>query len=336
MQDIKNQEKYRELATRLYELDGEVYESVGSALGRTFSGDRESTIRNLAGLMYAKPEGHLLRSEMALVSNMARTIPDEAEKSRLMKKYDEIFQEIIQLPDNFAGQDILDIERAQLNYLLRRRENISENDHRIICISRTQGSAGNDIGFGLADRLHMNYYDVEIFNQVLKRLEAEKGAVDDEESFTDFTKNNGKQSFSLKGWFKDFNRYHGLPKQDAIFFNMSDLICDLAQKEDCVIMGRCADAILKNNHIPHISIFITAPFAARLQHVMDAKDMKLREAVRFLKKMDKKHRRYYNFFGGSDWGNPENYDLCINSASYGIKETENLVLKLLNDKREEA
>lgn len=81
MQDIKNQEKYRELATRLYELDGEVYKSVGSSLGRSFSGDRESTIRNLAGLMYAKPEGHLLRSEMALVSNMARTIPDEAEKA---------------------------------------------------------------------------------------------------------------------------------------------------------------------------------------------------------------------------------------------------------------
>ena len=51
---------------------------------------------------------------------------------------------------------------------------------------------------------------------------------------------------------------------------MSDLICDLASKEDCIIMGRCADAILKNNHIPHISLFITAPFAIRVQHVMDA------------------------------------------------------------------
>lgn len=332
MQDIKNQEKYRELATRLYELDGEVYKSVGSSLGRTFSGDRESTIRNLAGLMYAKPEGHLLRSEMALVSNMARTIPDEAEKSRLMKEYDEIFQEITQLPDNFAGQDILDLERAQLNYLLRQKENISEEDHRVICISRTQGSAGNDIGFGLADRLHINYYDVEIFDQVLRRLEAEKGAVHDDESFADFSKYSRKQKRSIKECLKDFNRYHGLPKRDAVFFNMSDLICDLAKKEDCVIMGRCADTILKNNHIPHISIFITAPFAARLQHVMDARDMKLRDAVRFLKKMDKKHRKYYNFYGGSEWGNPDNYDLCINSASYGIKETENLVLKLLNDK----
>ena len=299
MQDNNIREKCRELATRLYELDGEVYESVGSSLGRTFTGDREGTIRNLSALMYTKPDGHLLRSEMALISNMARTIMDK--------------------------------ERVALNHMIKRREKISENDHLVICISRTQGSAGNDIGFGLADKLRINYYDVEIFDQVLRRLEAEKGAVNDAEYFADFNKYEKKHKFDPKGWFREFNRYHGLPKQDAVFFNMSDLICDLASKEDCIIMGRCADAILKNNHIPHISLFITAPFAIRVQHVMDVRKMNMKQAVRFLKKMDSQHRRYYNFYGGAQWGKPDNYDLCINSASYGINETENLILKLLND-----
>lgn len=96
-------------------------------------------------------------------------------------------------------------------------------------------------------------------------------------------------------------------------------------------MGRCADAILKNNHIPHISLFITAPFAIRVQRVMDVRKMNMKQAVRFLKKMDSQHRRYYNFYGGAQWGKPDNYDLCINSASYGINETENLILKLLDD-----
>ena len=146
-----------------------------------------------------------------------------------------------------------------------------------------------------------------------------------------FNKYEKKHKFDPKGWFREFNRYHGLPKQDAVFFNMSDLICDLASKEDCIIMGRCADAILKNNHIPHISLFITAPFAIRVQHVMDVRKMNMKQAVRFLKKMDSQHRRYYNFYGGAQWGKPDNYDLCINSASYGINETENLILKLLND-----
>ena len=60
-------------------------------------------------------------------------------------------------------------------------------------------------------------------------------------------------------------------------------------------MGRCADAILKNNHIPHISIFISAPFQVRTQHVMDVRNMDMKQAVRFLKKMDKQHKKYYEF-----------------------------------------
>lgn len=330
MQKNNIREQCRELATRLYELDGEVYESVGSSLGRTFTGDRESTIRNLSALMYTKPDGHLLRSEMALISNMARTIKDKEEKSRLMKKYDEIFQEILTLPETFVATDIMDKERVALNHMIKRREKISENDHLVICISRTQGSAGNDIGFELADKLRINYYDVEIFDQVMKRLEAEKDNVQDKENFTDFNKYGKKTHESLKTKLKELNRYHGLSKQDAVFFNMSDLICELARTEDCLIMGRCADAILKNNHIPHISIFISAPFQVRTQHVMDVRNMDMKQAVRFLKKMDKQHKKYYEFYTGEKWGKPENYDLCINSANYGIKETIDVIKRLLN------
>ena len=249
-----------------YDLDGEVYRVLGSSLGRTFTGNRDTTIRTLSMLMYTKPDGHLLRSELALISNMARTIKDDSERSRLMTQYDEILKEIEQLPNMFGSTDIMDAERVALN-LAARREKLSEDDHLVICISRTQGSAGNDIGFELADNLRINYYDVEIFDQVMKRLEAEKGEVQDKENFTEFNKYGKKTHEGLKAKLKELNRYHGLNKQDAVFFNMSDLICDLARTEDCLIMGRCADAILKNNHIPHISIFISAPFQVRVQHL---------------------------------------------------------------------
>ena len=253
----ENKKKCMDLANRIYDLDEKVYKCVGSALGRTFTGNRESTVQNLCMMMLTKPDGHLLRSELALIGNMARTIPDKEEKSRMLTEYDSILKEIEKLPDSFGQVDIIDLARAELNLSSRRK--LSESDHLVICISRTQGSAGNDIGFELADDLHINYYDVEIFNQVLNRLEAEKGSVNDAEAehFTYFDKYR-KRSFRLKTWFREFNRYHGLPRQDAVFFNMSDLICNLARTEDCVIMGRCADAILTNNHIPHISLFISA------------------------------------------------------------------------------
>ena len=325
----ENQEKYTDLASRIYDLDGEVYECVGSNLGRTFTGGRERTVRTLSMLMYTKPDGHLLRSELALISNMARTIKDKEEKSRLMEKYNQILKEIEELPDVFGKEDIVDAERVALNNLVAKREKISEDDHLVICISRTQGSAGNDIGFELADELKINYYDVEIFDQVMKRLEAEKDAVSDKENFTDFNKYGKKSPESLKTRLREFNRYHGLPKQDAVFFNMSDLICNLARTEDCIIMGRCADAILRNNHIPHVSLFISAPFSVRVQHIMAVRNMGLRQAARFLKKMDRQHRRYYEFYTGEKWGKPENYDLCINSANYGIKETIDVIKRLL-------
>ena len=330
MQDKR--EKCMELANRIYDLDAEVYECVGSALGRTFTGSRETTVQNLCMLMLTRPDGHLLRSELALISNMARTVREREKRNHLMEKYDTILREIEELPEGFGSVDIVDLARAELN--LAARKKLSEDDHLVICISRTQGSAGNDIGFELADDLHINYYDVEIFNQVLNRLEAEKGSVTDaeSESFADIDKYH-KKPFRLKTWFREFNRYHGLPRQDAVFFNMSDLICSLARTEDCVIMGRCADSILTNNHIPHISLFISAPFALRVRRIMASKDMDVRRAGRFLKSMDRQHKKYYDFYTGGRWGRPESYDLCINSANYGIRETIDLIERMIDQKK---
>ncbi len=328
-----DREKYREIASRIYDLDGEVYECVGSSLGRAFTGEREATIRALSMLMYTKPDGHLLRNELALISNMARTIEDKVERKRLMIEYDKILKEISALPNVFGKVDILDKDRIQLNPV-QKNPKMSSQDHLVICISRTQGSAGNDIGFALADQMKINYYDAEIFQQVLQRLEAEKDGVQDAESFTEFDRYSKPPRISLKERLRQFNRYHGLSKQDAVFFNMSDLICNLARTEDCIIMGRCADVILMNNFIPHISLFISAPFEMRLEYIMGTRNMNLKDATRFLKRMDRQHRKYYEFYANDVWGKPENYDLCINSANYGMQETIDIIKRLLDQQRQ--
>ena len=104
-----------------------------------------------------------------------------------------------------------------------------------------------------------------------------------------FEKDTGTGRF-----FKDFKKYHGLPVQDAIFFNQSDLICDMAKKEDFIVMGRCADVILTNNHIPHISIFITAPFERRVQRAMEMHpDFNEKKAKHMLRQLDRQHESYY-------------------------------------------
>ena len=99
----------------------------------------------------------------------------------------------------------------------------------------------------------------------------------------------------MKSKLRNMYRYHGLNREDAVFFNMSDLICNLARTEDCIIVGRCADIILRNNYIPHISLFISAPFEVRLQYMMNVREMDQKTAVKFLKKMDRQHKNITNF-----------------------------------------
>ena len=78
--NTSNETKIRALAERIYDLDAQVYASLGSSLGRVFNRDRERCVRELVSLMMTRPEGNLVRSEIALIGNMARTIQDKEER----------------------------------------------------------------------------------------------------------------------------------------------------------------------------------------------------------------------------------------------------------------
>ena len=331
MSMTNNYEERLALAGRMYDLDAEVYQILGSGLGRVYNGRRDATIRELAKMMGDVTKGHYLRSEMALIGNMARTIPDRKERTRVMHTYNEILKEVETGLSFYGRNDILDEDIARMNKM-NLSGRFGESNHLIICIGRTYGCAGTDIGFALADKLHINYYDTEIFTEVLERLEAEKDAFHDRSSFAhkqNLNRNLGNESRSFAEHLREFNRYHGLPKGDAIFFNQSDLLCDMAKKEDFIVMGRCADVILTNNRIPHISIFIDAPFEARARRVMHTDDLTYKGACKLLKKLDKQHRRYHEFYTGRKWGAAVNYDLCINSAAYGIEGSVELIERII-------
>ena len=341
---MANEEKnLRELAGRIYDLDEEVYRELGSSLGRVFNGKKEDCIEETVRMMHERNQAHILRNELALISNMARTIPSHAARHQVMAKYDEILKEVTELPTSFIKGDILDEKMAQLN-TLNLQARFGEKDHLIICIGRTYGCGGSEIGFTLADTLKINYYDVEIFDEVLKRLEAEKafvrdkggypykkGAADSRQYINEIPAFAPAPKSTLKEKLREFNRYHGLPKKDAVFFNQSDLLCDMAKREDFVVMGRCADAILTNNRIPHISIFITAPLEQRIHRVMEVRGVENeKKAQRLLAKLDKAHIRYYKYYTGRNWGKAKNYDLCINSASYGIQGSVDLIMRMIS------
>lgn len=325
-----NRQNCYEIAKRIYKLDKDVYECLGSSLGRTFTGDEASCIEELTRLLITRPHGHELQSEFALIGNMARTIKDKDDHRRMMTEYNEILQLLLAIPKGFGSVDILNENMAALN-TSNLRQKFSPDDHLIICIGRRHGSAGTDIGFALADKLKINYYDAEIFKRVLKRLDAEKEGFADEGNYDEEFRNNmANKEPKKESFLQNFRKYHGLPVQDAIFFNQSDLICEMAKKEDFIVMGRCADVVLTNHRIPHISIFITASFDQRVHRMMELHNLNYKQAAHLLQKLDKKHESYYHTYTGKKWGDAVNYDLCINSASYGIEESVELIERMIN------
>ena len=209
---MDNKEQCRKLANRIYELDEKVYKTSGSGLGKTFTGEKARVLDDLTMLIVSNPQGHLLRSELALIGNMARSIRNKEARHDLLVEYNDILEEIANLPMSFGSVDIVDKDLADMNSSILSKK-FSEKDHLVICISRSHGSAGTDIGFALAEALHINYYDESVLNQILDRRDAKEFGAD-------------------AAKVSDFKRYHGLSKKDASFFRQSALICELAKEED--------------------------------------------------------------------------------------------------------
>lgn len=345
------------LAEQIYELDEKVYNATGSSLGRVFTDQKKRSIDTIVKVIEQSSSGHILRAEVALIGNMARTIEDDDVRHELMTEYNEIMKQIELISATSthrmnASKTLRDERLTGLNEL-----NLSErfagdsrenkDNQLVICISRTYGSGGSTIGFKLADRLHINYYDAEIFDRVLQRLEAQDDNVpdverllSDENEYVDIVTSGRKTNpglsykkkpHSLKEKLHKLNRYHGLPARDAVFFNMSDLISAMGVSEDFVVMGRCADVILTNNNIPHISIFITAPEELRIRRMMEINKVDYKTARTQLHEVDKAHAEYYKYFTGRKWGDAGNYDLCLNSAAFGIDGTIDFICNTLAD-----
>ena len=107
---------------------------------------------------------------------------------------------------------------------------------------------------------------------------------------------------------------------DQLFAIQSDAIRELAQKESCIIVGRCAEYVLRE-HPNMVSIFITADSAERIKRVMEREKASREEAAEIIAKGDKRRRQYHDYYSTGKWGEARSYDLCINSSHMGIETT---------------
>ncbi|MCC8029084.1 MAG: cytidylate kinase-like family protein [Lachnospiraceae bacterium] len=339
MEEIKTLD-LRALAERIYNLDEKAYSITGSALGRVYNGDKEHAILYIIDLLEAQKGSDILRDELALIGNMGKTIAEKQGQSDVLDEYNAITKLTKWQADHYTRVDILDKSRADLNTIALNKR-FSENDKKIICIARTYGSGGHEIGFALANRENLAYYDKKIFMEIMKRMSAGNKSIWEHKDYYEkadvghpvyagmpFEKDNLPFFKQVR---EDFSNFHGLPRRDALFFTQSKMILDLAKSENFVMLGRYADVVLTNEHIPHISIFITAPFEKRVERLVSMHpEMTEKKIRKMLVQSDKIHLRDYRYFTGRMWGRAENYDLTLNSASYGVSGSVELLVDMLD------
>lgn len=189
----------------------------------------------------------------------------------------------------------------------------------IITLGRQFGSGGKDIGMRLSSLLEMKFYDKEILFKASETsgIDGEFFNKADESTPTGFM---GAMSFGfpIANTMFPFNDYLS---NESLFSIQSDTILDIANSGNCVLVGRCADYILRGfSNV--IKIFVCADMEDRIKRILDLNDSFSREdAAELIITEDKKRAEYYNYYTDKKWGDACSYDIIINSSLLGVEET---------------
>ena len=203
------------------------------------------------------------------------------------------------------------------------------SDKIVIAIGRQFGSGGRAIGKLVAEKLGIPFYDKEIIKHIAEESGLSQEILND---YDEKPTNSFLYSLSL-GAYTYGNSITGIPEMpmsDKIFVIQSDVIKNLASQGSCVIVGRCAESILKDCS-DCLSVFIHSDFDSRIKRVSEYDNISHDEAAEKIRKTDKKRASYHNYYSDLKWGAATSYDLCINSK-FGIENSANLIIDYLNMK----
>lgn len=186
--------------------------------------------------------------------------------------------------------------------------------NQVIVISRQFGSGGRKIGRLLSDRLHIPYYDMALIEMASKRSNTDYTALleVDEKKVTrkwyEFSMEVGPE-YQMKK----------IPMNEELFSLQAEIIKDLAMQSPCIMIGRGADYILRENE-RMLSVFVHADMETKLEVVERHYNLTREEAAALIRKTDKQRSVYYNYYTEYKWGEVDNYDLTLDRGRLGIEK----------------
>lgn len=195
--------------------------------------------------------------------------------------------------------------------------------NKIITISRQYGSGGREIGAKLAAKLNIPFYD----NELITRAAKESGFA--EEAFANAeSKATNSLLYSIAMGLNSYGNqdlgFSHLSLDDRIYLAQSDVIRKVAAEGPCVIVGRCANYILRD--IPNVvNIFIWADMKFRIERAIRYDNLSPNKAEEKIAKIDKRRANYYNYHASEKWGRIENYQLSLQSDAIGIDHCVDLI-----------
>ena len=189
----------------------------------------------------------------------------------------------------------------------------------IITLSREYGSGGRYIGKLVAEKLGIKLYDKEF----VAKLAEETGLS------SEYIENNEQKRGTLETLNNGY--YSGLSNSDELFIKESELIKKVANENSCVIVGRCADFILKENKNV-FKVFVYSNMENKVKRATDIYGLDKNKAEKEINRINKLRANHYKYYTEKDWSNPENYDICINSDSLGVERAADLIYEMIKEK----
>lgn len=190
---------------------------------------------------------------------------------------------------------------------------------RIVTIGREFGSGGRTIGRMLAQRRGIPCYDREIIEEISEKSGFAKKYIEEKGEY-------GQPSF-LGSMFTNRLYYQGQSNEDVIWSFQRELILDLAERESCVIVGRCADYILRERK-DVLRVFIHADMDFRSHRIVEVYGERETAPEHRLREKDRRRAAYYQFYTDMKWGDARNYHICLDASALGIEQCVELLSRL--------
>lgn len=195
----------------------------------------------------------------------------------------------------------------------------------VITIGRELGSGGKAIGQMMSKALEVPIYDSRLIQLAAKEsgfnpeLFKDADEVTNKGALSSFMRTIGSPFTTLSSF------YDNSLSNESLFKIQTDIIRQKSETENCIIVGRCADYILRE-HPRHINIFVRANYEDRVNFVCKRDNLTPDKAKELIDKMDNQRSEYHDFYCETNWGDSRAYDICVNSSILGFEETAKFLL----------